>query len=305
MPLTPAKCTQCNAGLRVDPAKDAAICEHCGTPFIVEKAINHYSNTYNITAGVVNVYNTRDFTIRGGVLLNYSGEAAEVVVPDSVVEIGQEVFKNCVGIRSVILPDSVKTIGPNAFNGCTDLAALEIPGSVGKIPDGAFFGCKHLRKVALGQGLKAIGPNAFYGCTDLEELEIPGSVEKIADGAFQGCAHLRKVVLGQGVKSTGAYAFRDCSRLEEITVPDSVSNMLASFKGCTGLRSIMISDECFQRINGELIFRDTPYLRDRKEQAQRLRSEETWRKTGLCRHCGGRLSRKDFTCKSCGKPKDY
>ena len=39
MPLTPAKCTQCGAVLEVDNNKDAAICNFCGTPFIVEKAI--------------------------------------------------------------------------------------------------------------------------------------------------------------------------------------------------------------------------------------------------------------------------
>lgn len=45
MPLVAAKCTQCGAELQVDNSKDAAVCKYCGTPFIVEKAINNY-NTY-------------------------------------------------------------------------------------------------------------------------------------------------------------------------------------------------------------------------------------------------------------------
>lgn len=45
MPLVAAKCTQCGADLQVDNSQDAAVCQHCGTPFIVEKAINNY-NTY-------------------------------------------------------------------------------------------------------------------------------------------------------------------------------------------------------------------------------------------------------------------
>jgi len=52
MALVPARCTQCNALLEVDSAKDAANCVYCGTAFVVEKAINNYAthqqNTFNI-----------------------------------------------------------------------------------------------------------------------------------------------------------------------------------------------------------------------------------------------------------------
>lgn len=46
MPLVAAMCTQCGAVLKVDPQKEAAVCEHCGAAFITEKAINNYNNTY-------------------------------------------------------------------------------------------------------------------------------------------------------------------------------------------------------------------------------------------------------------------
>lgn len=57
MPLVPAKCTQCGANIQVDSKLDAAVCDSCGTPFIVEKAIQHYhtTNITNVSAGVVNV----------------------------------------------------------------------------------------------------------------------------------------------------------------------------------------------------------------------------------------------------------
>lgn len=49
MPLVQAKCTSCGANLNVDNTKDAAICEFCGTPYIVEKTINYESNTFPST----------------------------------------------------------------------------------------------------------------------------------------------------------------------------------------------------------------------------------------------------------------
>lgn len=49
MNLVPAVCTQCGAVIQVDSTKDAAICEFCGTPFVVDKAIHQYTteNTNN------------------------------------------------------------------------------------------------------------------------------------------------------------------------------------------------------------------------------------------------------------------
>ena len=41
--LVPAVCTQCGGQVEVDPSQEAAVCKYCGTPFIVEKAIQNYS----------------------------------------------------------------------------------------------------------------------------------------------------------------------------------------------------------------------------------------------------------------------
>lgn len=46
MSLVAAKCTQCGTNLKIDNTLEAAVCPHCKTPFITEKAINNY-NTYN------------------------------------------------------------------------------------------------------------------------------------------------------------------------------------------------------------------------------------------------------------------
>lgn len=45
MPLVKAQCTNCGAPLEVDNSKDAAICPSCGTPYIVEKAIQQFQLT--------------------------------------------------------------------------------------------------------------------------------------------------------------------------------------------------------------------------------------------------------------------
>lgn len=58
MALVPAICTQCGAKLEVDDTRDAAICQHCGTAFVTEKAINNYNitnvNTFNNPNVIIN-----------------------------------------------------------------------------------------------------------------------------------------------------------------------------------------------------------------------------------------------------------
>lgn len=64
MALVPAKCTNCGGTLEVDNTKEAAVCPHCGSAFIVEKAINYYNTTYHvhndIHDSVVNIINSNE-----------------------------------------------------------------------------------------------------------------------------------------------------------------------------------------------------------------------------------------------------
>ena len=48
--LVAAKCTNCGAALSVDPGQEAAICNYCNMPYIVERAIQNY-NVTNISIG--------------------------------------------------------------------------------------------------------------------------------------------------------------------------------------------------------------------------------------------------------------
>lgn len=56
MPLIPGICTNCGATLSVDQANECMVCPYCDTPFIVEKAVNNFNNTYNITNSTVHIH---------------------------------------------------------------------------------------------------------------------------------------------------------------------------------------------------------------------------------------------------------
>ena len=66
--IVPAICTQCGSRIEVNPELDAAICQYCGTPFIVEKAIERYTiqavNNMNISNAVIQMGPSADNLVK-------------------------------------------------------------------------------------------------------------------------------------------------------------------------------------------------------------------------------------------------
>ena len=73
---------------------------------------------------------TGSFLINNDVLKKYCGKEPNIVIPDSVTNIGDWAFSNCTSLKSITIPDGVTSIGDSAFEGCTDLISITIPDSV-------------------------------------------------------------------------------------------------------------------------------------------------------------------------------
>ena len=54
-------------------------------------------------------------------------QITEVVLPESVEEIGRSAFSGCLGLPGISLPAGLKTIGLYAFNGCSGFTSIDIP----------------------------------------------------------------------------------------------------------------------------------------------------------------------------------
>ena len=189
-----------------------------------------------------------------------------VVIPDSVVSIGDYAFERCRKLRSVTLsknleiignvafgdceslenitiPQSVTTIGYSAFSGCASIRQIEIPDGVTKIGMETFFECENLLNVAIPEGVTSIGGNAFMGCGSLAEILLPEGLINLGGGAFNGCRSLKNVNIPDGVKTIGDGTFYGCSSLESIRIPDGVTSIgNSAFKNCASLKKILIPD---------------------------------------------------------------
>ena len=101
---------------------------------------------------------------------------SNIVVPNSVISIGDRAFSCCSSLSSIVIPDSVTDIGNDAFSHCSSLSNIVIPDSVTSIGDYAFSGCSSLSNIVIPDSVISIGNGVFSGCLLLEYISIPKSV---------------------------------------------------------------------------------------------------------------------------------
>ena len=94
----------------------------------------------------------------------------EVILPDTVTEIGPAAFAYCRDLRRINAPASLKEVGSEAFNSCLSLESFEMPDSVEKIGKCAFAYCTSLTQFRIPQELILMEEGAFMHCTMLEQF---------------------------------------------------------------------------------------------------------------------------------------
>ena len=159
-------------------------------------------------------------------------------IPNSVTKIGDAAFYYCTGLTSIDL-NSVTSIGNSAFYNCTALTSITNSNSLSEIGDHAFQNCYGLTSLELPNTLISIGASAFCNCSSLTSMELPNSVTSIGGGAFSGCTNMTSFTMGNKVSEIGQYAFYNCSGLTTMIIPSTVTSIgTSAFSGCSGLRTI-------------------------------------------------------------------
>lgn len=200
---------------------------------------------------VVEVYRKSPFenlqeVIDGYENINYRGE---IVIPETVkydgsvftvTKIGDYAFF-CTDITSVIIPKSVISIGESSFQACNKLKNVTISESVVSIGQYAFTGCTSIVSVDLPKSMCDIGEFAFKYCEKLPSIIVPSSVLSLKEGIFHGCFSLNSVIIKEGVRFIGDSAFEECTSLTHITVPKSVISISEdAFARCSMLTYVDI-----------------------------------------------------------------
>ena len=152
-------------------------------------------------------------------------EINDLVIPNSVSNIGNYAFTNCVGLTSVTISNGVMSIGNHAFQSCTGLTSVTMSNSITSIGNYAFEGCVNLCAITLPQSVNTIDYAAFENCSSLKTITIPQSVKDITSFLFYGCTSLSSITIPNEVTSIGHYAFYGCTNLTSITIPYCVTSI--------------------------------------------------------------------------------
>ena len=161
-----------------------------------------------------------------------------LVLPDSLIGLGDSCFKDNSDIMSIKLGRNLKVIPSNCFSNST-LKSIQFSGYETKICDKAFEDCE-LLKGSIITNARIIGKQAFNN-TEVSKLKL-FKVNIIDIEAFAYNDKLTEVEFGDNLEKIFGGAFRYCSKLKEIELPPSVIYVgKLAFDGCNRLKTVRLS----------------------------------------------------------------
>ncbi|MGN1040260.1 MAG: leucine-rich repeat protein [Candidatus Fimimonas sp.] len=209
-------------------------------------------------------------------------EITSVVIPNSVVSVGNGSFYKCgnlqfnqydnalylgnsdnpylalmeasdILISSCEIHSNTKIISGRAFYSCINLVDIVIPTSVISIGYAAFGYCSELESIVVELGnnvfhssgncvIETASKTLIVGCKN-SVIPSDGSVISIGNSAFQKCDNLTSIVIPENITSIGYAAFLLCSNLANVKIPNSVTTIGDhAFRGCSSLASVTIGN---------------------------------------------------------------
>lgn len=166
--------------------------------------------------------------------IEYSGETY------TVTEIGLSAFGHSKNLTTVILPSSIVEIGEKAFY-LTSLTDINLPHGLIKIGDGAFSACRSLVSITIPNTVTHIGSQCFSMCESLTNVNLSTSLTELSASLFKDCKKLKTIIIPNSVKKIGFAVFSHCTSLEQITFPETIEKIDSkAFEYCTSLREIDI-----------------------------------------------------------------
>lgn len=167
-----------------------------------------------------------------------------VKLPESMTELGENIFDDCKALRGVKLPEGVAHIEGAAFQGCNILEKLNFPAKLTSVGDNAFRSCLSLELDNLPNSLLYVGREAFcdvplkalkldrkvemgagaFSNTPITEIEMTTPCDSIREGTFRDCPNLTKITIGEGLKYIGYSAFSN-SPVKEANLPSTLRDI--------------------------------------------------------------------------------
>ena len=139
----------------------------------------------------------------------------EIVLPETITEIGDYAFNTCVSLTNINLPSSIEKIGENIFEGCTSLIYDNRDGLL--YIDNWLVTYNNLTSNIVLEETDGIFPAVFKNSEVIKSITLTDEIKTIYDGTFEGST-LEQINIGKSLKEFSIYAFRDCIALKEVNI---------------------------------------------------------------------------------------
>lgn len=176
----------------------------------------------------------------------YNAGLTELLMPDSVKEVGNQAFAQNKKLTTLVLSESLTTLGDLAFADCIALDNMYLPAALTEIGTTPFRNCKSVTRFVVSQdnsayyaeGLCLIRKGdgtlvqGFVGAT------IPNEVRAIGEYAF-AFLPLYEIAIPKSVSEIGANAFAYCDALSGVTLEKNLTSVAPNaFYQSLGIKTV-------------------------------------------------------------------
>ncbi len=99
----------------------------------------------------------------------------KLVIPEGVTRIGNGTFGYLEGVDEVVIPDTVQEIGTHAFY-CSKIKKVTLPSNLKRLEEAVLGQCRSLTEVVIPVSIEYIGKKAFYNTQSMQTLVYAGTV---------------------------------------------------------------------------------------------------------------------------------
>ena len=194
-------------------------------------------------------FNTQQ-NVLGNAMFAGCEKLIDIVLPKSIISIGDLAFWDCMNLESLVIPENVSSIGMDVFIECNKLSNVSVaegnqtfsaPANCNVLMEGTTLRNAFANSV-IPKGTTAIGANAFRSYYGNADFVVPEGVVSIGNNAF-AWSNIKSISLPSTLKRIDYGAF-SLTQLESITIPASVEFIGERILNhCSNLTTITVASD--------------------------------------------------------------
>lgn len=134
-------------------------------------------------------------------LIKQEPEITELVIPKTVLSIGESAFADNKFLTSISISNSVKTIGRDAFKQSNNVTSLTIGTGAAIIESDTYQEFRYLTKLVVPEGVTRIDGGAFSELYSVTSLTLPSTLTTLGQASLRGMHSLRTMNIPAGLSS--------------------------------------------------------------------------------------------------------